>query len=44
MECQPVRAIYSVLDSCRRLGINPAEYFQDILERLPKAKTSCSTD
>jgi transposase len=32
--------IYSVLGSCRRLGINPAEYLQDIFERLPKAKTS----
>ena len=32
--------IYSVLGSCRRLGINPAEYLQDVFERLPKAKTS----
>lgn len=32
--------IYSVLGSCRRHGINPAEYLQDVLERLPKAKTS----
>jgi transposase len=32
--------IYSVLGSCRRLGINPAEYLQDLFERLPKAKTS----
>jgi transposase len=32
--------IYSVLGSCRRLGINPAEYLHDIFERLPKAKTS----
>ena len=32
--------IYSVLGSCRRHGINPAEYLQDIFERLPKAKTS----
>jgi transposase len=32
--------IYSILGSCRRLGINPAEYLQDIFERLPKAKTS----
>jgi hypothetical protein len=26
--------------SRRRLGINPAEYLQDLFERLPKAKTS----
>jgi transposase len=32
--------IYSVLGNCRRHGINPAEYLQDVLERLPKAKTS----
>ncbi len=32
--------IYSVLGSCRRHGINPAEYLHDVFERLPKAKTS----
>jgi hypothetical protein len=32
--------IYSVLRSCRRLGINPAEYLKDVFEHLPKAKTS----
>jgi transposase len=32
--------IYSVLGSCRRHAINPAEYLQDVFERLPKAKTS----
>jgi hypothetical protein len=32
--------ICSVLGSCRRLGINPAEYLQDLFERLPKARTS----
>jgi hypothetical protein len=32
--------IYSILGSCRRLDINPAEYLQDVFERLPKAKTS----
>ena len=26
--------------ACRRHGINPAEYLQDVFERLPKAKTS----
>jgi hypothetical protein len=29
-----------VLGSCRRHGINPAEYLRDVFERLPKAKTS----
>lgn len=32
--------IYSVLGSCRRHGVNPAEYLQEVFERLPKAKTS----
>lgn len=32
--------IYSVLGSCRRHGLNPAEYLQAIFERLPKATTS----
>ena len=32
--------IYSVLGSCRRHGVNAAEYLQDVFERLPKAKTS----
>lgn len=27
--------IYSLLESCRRLGINPQEYFLDVLPRLP---------
>ena len=32
--------IYSVLGSCRRHGVNPAEHLQAVFERLPKAKTS----
>lgn len=32
--------IYSVLGSCRRLGINPDEYLRDVFERLPRAKSS----
>lgn len=32
--------IYSVLGSCRRHGLNPAQYLHDIFQRLPKAKTS----
>jgi hypothetical protein len=30
----------SQLGDCRGLGINPAEYLQNLFERLPKAKTS----
>lgn len=32
--------IYSILGSCRRHGVNPAESLRDVFERLPKAKTS----
>ena len=32
--------IYSILGSCRRHGVNPAEYLRDLFARLPKAKTS----
>jgi hypothetical protein len=32
--------IYSVLGSCRRHAINPAQNLQDVFERLPNAKTS----
>jgi transposase len=32
--------IYSILGSCRRHGINPADYLRDVFERLPKATTS----
>ena len=32
--------IYSILGSCRRHGVNPAQYLRDLFERLPKAKTS----
>ncbi len=27
--------IYTILESCKRHGINPAEYLKDVLERLP---------
>ncbi len=30
--------IYSVLGSCRRLGLNPHEYLEDVLRRLPDLK------
>jgi transposase len=32
--------IYSILGSCRRHAINPADYLRDVFDRLPKAKTS----
>jgi len=32
--------IMSVIETCKRLGINPFEYMQDVLTRLPAAKTS----
>jgi len=32
--------IYSVLGSCRRLGVDPHEYLRDILRRLPEMKMS----
>ncbi len=32
--------IYSVLGSCRRHGLKPAEYLQNVFERLPKARIS----
>lgn len=31
--------IYSVLESCRRRGIDPHEYLRDVLERLPTTGT-----
>jgi transposase len=32
--------IYSVLGSCRRLGVDPHEYLRDVLRRLPEMKMS----
>jgi len=32
--------IYSILGSCHRYGINPAQYLQDVLKRLPDMKQS----
>lgn len=32
--------IYSILGSCRRAGINPAEYLEDVLRRLPDMKNT----
>lgn len=33
-------AIYSVMVSCRRRGINPAEYLEDIFKRLPSMNSN----
>jgi transposase len=27
--------LYTLVENCRRLGINPREYFEDVLTRLP---------
>jgi len=32
--------IYTLIQSCRRYGINPQEYLTDILQRLPSMTTS----
>jgi hypothetical protein len=32
--------IYTLLGSCRRHGVNPFDYFKDLLARLPSAKIS----
>ena len=30
--------IYSIIESCRRRGIDPHAYLTDVLERIPDAK------
>jgi hypothetical protein len=30
--------IYTLLGSCRRLGLNPFDYLKDLFTRLPSAK------
>ncbi len=32
--------IYTILENCKRLGINPQEYLKDVLTRLPSMKMS----
>ena len=32
--------IYTIIQSCRRYGINPQEYLTDVLQRLPSMTTS----
>jgi transposase len=37
---QTAAAIMSIIETCKRLGINPFEYLKDVLTRFPSAKTS----
>lgn len=32
--------LYTIVEACRRRGLNPFEYIRDVLERLPKMTTS----
>ncbi|MCA0313161.1 MAG: transposase domain-containing protein, partial [Candidatus Melainabacteria bacterium] len=32
--------ILSLIETCKRLGINPVAYLKDVLTRLPNAKSS----
>jgi len=32
--------IYTIIQSCRRYGINPQEYLTDVLQRLPSMTSS----
>lgn len=32
--------LYTIVENCRRLGINPKEYLTDVLTRLPAMKAS----
>ena len=32
--------IYTLVENCRRLGINPRDYLEDVLTRLPAMKAS----
>ena len=31
--------LYTLVENCRRLGVDPYAYFRDVLTRLPKATT-----
>ena len=35
--------LYTLVENCRRLGINPRDYFEDVLTRLPAMKASEAT-
>jgi hypothetical protein len=35
--------IYTLVENCRRLGINPRDYLEDVLTRLPAMKASGAT-
>ena len=37
---QKCAILYTIVENCRRLGINPKEYLTDVLTRLPAMKAS----
>nr|WP_246044451.1 transposase domain-containing protein [Pontiella sulfatireligans] len=37
---QTSAVIYSLIETCRKLGINPADYLREILEALPTMQQS----
>lgn len=37
---QTAATLMSLIETCKRLGINPVEYLKDVLTRFPSAKTS----
>jgi transposase len=41
---QSSAVIYSLIETCRKLGINPSDYLRDVLEALPTMKQSEATD
>lgn len=41
---QTSAVIYSLVESCRKLDINPSEYFKELLEALPTMQQSAAAD
>ena len=41
---QTSAVIYSLIETCRKLGINPAEYLKDLLDALPNMQQSEAAD
>ena len=37
-----VAILYTLVENCRRLGINPRDYFEDVLTRLPGMMASAA--
>lgn len=40
MTLVPLRRQYTIIENCRRLGINTSEYLEDVLTLLPAMKAS----